>query len=204
MLLSFCSFIIILFILLFHHPIILIILVFVEPEKGYGKQITDLWFLVTEYESDIFGLILYLYINSGISLLVQEVYIFVLLFILLSIFISYIVNTHGYYFHLYYIRSSTIHSRETSSTMATPIQLECNGTTQLLAMQVPQDMTRTHINRRVSEAIGMPNGSYSLFYLDDLTSSYQSLSLPEDYTPLAYIALYKGLCLSVQLEQHQL
>ena len=71
-------------------------------------------------------------------------------------------------------------------------------------MQVPQDMTRTNINRRVSEAIGMPNGSYSLFYLDDLTSSYQSLSLPEDYTTLAYIALYKGLCLSVQLEQHQL
>lgn len=82
------------------------------------------------------------------------------------------------------------------------VQLECNGATKQFSMQVPQDMTSMVINQRVQEATGLPFGSYSLFYLDDLTSTFQSLSSPEDYAPLAYIALYKGLFLQVQSQQH--
>ncbi len=85
--------------------------------------------------------------------------------------------------------------------MSTQVQLECNGFTQLLSLQVPQDMTQRHINRKVSEAIGLPNDAYTLSYLDDLTLSYQCLSAPEDYTELAYIAMFKGLYLSAQAKQ---
>lgn len=85
--------------------------------------------------------------------------------------------------------------------MSTQVQLECNGYTQLLFLQVPQDMTQRHINEKVSEAIGLPNGSYTLSYLDDLTLSYMKLAVPEDYTELAYIAMFKGLCLSAREKQ---
>lgn len=84
-----------------------------------------------------------------------------------------------------------------SYNMSKTVQLECNGATHLLTMQVPQDMTRKYINQRVSEAIGLPSDSFTLSYLDDLTSAFENLSVPEDYISLAYIALYKGLCLSV-------
>lgn len=85
--------------------------------------------------------------------------------------------------------------------MSPQIQLECDGVTQIISLQVPEDMTRKHINSKVSEAIGLPNGDYTLSYLDDITSCYQSLSSPEDYMELAYIAMYKGLRLSAQTKQ---
>lgn len=75
------------------------------------------------------------------------------------------------------------------------VQIEFDGNIQQFQLQVPHEMTSIFINRKVSETIGLPIGSYSLFYLDDLTSTFQCLAEPEDYTPLAYIALYKGLLL---------
>jgi hypothetical protein len=75
------------------------------------------------------------------------------------------------------------------------VQIEFNGYIKQFQLQVPHEMTSIFINRKVSETIGLSIGSYSLFYLDDLTSTFQCLAKPEDYTPLAYIALYKGLLL---------